>query len=155
MLSKFFESRTRIQRLRDSHAGSLFESFARTLSEAGYSTITARRHLRAAEHFTHWAQQHGMPMCRWNEQSLPGFDRHLSRCHCPHYGHSKQLQVVHGARVFLTHLRDARIITLPSVEPLVHDPAWLSAFCQWMHQQRGTCDVTLHTYRIHIHQLLR
>jgi integrase/recombinase XerD len=99
-----------------------------------------------------------MPVCRWNEQSLAGFDRHLSRCHCPHYdvtGHTKQLEAVHGARLFLTYLRDARIITLSSVETPVHDPALLSAFCQWMHQQRGTCDVTLHNYSIHIRELLR
>lgn len=155
MLSKFYESRARIQTLRDSPTGSLFERFARALSEAGYSTITARRHLRAAEHFVYWTYRPGMSLCKLNEQSLAGFARHLSRCHCSRYGQSKPLQVVHGARLFLTHLRDARIITLPSVEPPVHDPVLLSAFCQWMHQQRGTCDVTLHTYRIHIHELLR
>ena len=158
MLSRSFKSRVRIEGFRDHPAGSLFQGFARALSQAGYATITARRHLRAAEHFVYWTSRPGMSLSKLNklnEQSLAGFARHLSRCHCPHYGHSKQLQVVYGARLFLTHLRDARIITLPSVEPLVHDPAWLSAFCQWMHQQRGTCDVTLHTYRIHIHKLLR
>jgi len=92
-----------------------------------------------------------MPMCNLNEQSLARFDRHLSRCRCPHYGHADQC----GARLFLTHLRDVRIITLSSVEPPVHDPALLSAFCQWMHQQRGTCDVTLSTYSIYIRELLR
>jgi len=63
--------------------------------------------------------------------------------------------VVRGARLFLTYLRDARIITLPSVEPPVQEPALLSAFCQWMRQQRGTSDVTLRTYSIYIRELLR
>jgi len=31
----------------------------------------------------------------------------------------------------------------------------LSAFCQWMHQQRGTCDGTLDHYCVHIRELLR
>jgi len=47
MLSKFFESRRRIHALRDDPAGGLFEGFAQVLSEAGYATSAARRHLRA------------------------------------------------------------------------------------------------------------
>jgi site-specific recombinase XerD len=96
-----------------------------------------------------------MPVCKLNEQSLARFDRHLSRCRCPRYGHADQWSVVRGARLFLNYLRDTRIITLPSVEPPVPDPALLSAFCQWMRQQRGTSDVTLSTYSIYIRELLR
>lgn len=155
MLSEFFKSHTRIHALRDGPAGSLLESFARTLSETGYATSTACRHLRAAEHFIDWTHRHGMPVRRWNEQSLTGFDRHLSRCRHPHYGHRMRLNVIHGARVFLTYLRDTRVITLPSVEPHVQEPALLSAFYQWMRQQRGTCEVTLQNYSVHIRELLR
>jgi len=155
MLSEFFKSRARIQTLRDGPAGSLFESFAQALSETGYATSTARKHLRAAEHFIYWTHRHGMPVCKLNEQSLARFERHLSRCRCTHYGHADQLRAVHGASLFLTHLRDARIITLPSLEPPVHDPALLSAFCQWMHRQRGSGDETLRKYNICIRELLR
>jgi integrase/recombinase XerD len=155
MLSTFFKSRVRIQALRKGPAGSLLESFARAISEAGYASITARRHLRAAEHFVHWTHRRNMPVCKWNEQSLAGFDRHLRRCYCSHYGHSHRLDVVHGARLFLTCLRDARIIPLPSVQPPVSDPPLLSAFCQWMRQQRGTGDVTLHNHSVYIRELLR
>jgi integrase/recombinase XerD len=154
MLSEF-KSHARIQALRDGPTGSLLESFARALSETGYSTSTACRHLRAAEHFIDWTHQHGMPMRRWNAQSVAGFDRHLRRCRHPHYGHRMRLNVIHGARLFLTYLRDTRVITLPSVEPPVQEPALLSAFCQWMRQQRGTGDVTLRTYSIYIRELLR
>lgn len=153
MLSEFFESRARIQTLRKGPAGSLLESFARALLEAGYSTITARTHLRAAEHFIYWIHRHGVPMREWNEQSLVRFGRHLSRCHCPHYSHATQL--VHGGRLFLTHLRDARIITLSPVESTVHDPALLSAFRQWMRRQRGTSDRTLYKYSPYIRDMLR
>jgi hypothetical protein len=52
-----------------------------------------------------------------NEQSLAGFERHLSRCHTPHYGHRDQLSVVRGARLFLTYLREARIIIKKSIKP--------------------------------------
>src|ERR1700756_2176919 len=155
MLSEFLKSRTRIQALRDGPAGSLLESFAQALSEAGYATKIARRYLRAAEHFTHWTHRHSMPVGRWNEQSLAGFDRHLGRCRCPHYGSSERLRVGRGACLFLTCLRDARIITLPPVEPHIQEPALLSAFCQWMRQQRSTCDVTLDHYSVYIRELLR
>jgi hypothetical protein len=64
-------------------------------------------------------------------------------------------EVVRGARLFVTYLRDTSIISTPAVEPPIHDPALLTAFCQWMRQQRGTCDVTLYTYRIYIRELLR
>ena len=155
MLSKFFESRARIQALRDSPAGSLLESFAQTLSETGYRTKTARRHLRAAEHFIYWTHRQGMPLGKLNEQSVAGFERHLSRCHCPHHGCGDRLTVVRGARLFLTYVRDARITNQRSIKTSVHDPALLSAFCQWMRQQRGICDVTLRNYGIYIRALLQ
>jgi integrase/recombinase XerD len=152
-MAKFFESRIWIQTLRHSHAGSLLESFAQALSETGYRTKTARGHLRATEHFIYWTHRQGMPVRKLNEQSLAGFKRHLSRCHCPHY--SCGLSVVRGARLFLTYLRSGRIITRKSINLPVHDPTLLSAFCQWMHQQRGISDVTLRAYSIYIRELLQ
>ncbi len=128
------------------------ESFAQALSDSGYRTRTARLHLRAAEHFLYWTHRQTMSV---NEQSLVGFGRHLSRCHCPHYGHRDQLSVVRGARLFLAYLREARIIIKKSIKLPVHDPALLLAFCQWMRQQRGICDVTLRSYRIYIRELLQ
>jgi integrase/recombinase XerD len=155
MLSEFFESRVRIQTLRDSPEGWRLESYAQALSETGYATKTARRHLRAAEHFIFWAHRQDMPVQKLNEQSVAGFERHLSRCHCPHYGSGDQLSLVRGARLFLTYLRDAQINPKRSIKPPVNDPALLSAFCQWMHKERGICDVTLRSYRIYIRELLQ
>lgn len=155
MLAKFFESRVRIQTLRDSPAGSLLEGFAQALWEAGYTRKTARGHLRATVHFIYWTHRQSMPVRKLNEQSLAGFKRHLRRCHYPHYGCGDPLSVVRGARLFLTYLRDGRIITKKSIKPRVHDPALLSVFCQWMHQQRGISDVTLRAYSIYIRELLQ
>jgi integrase/recombinase XerD len=155
MLSEFYKSRTRIQALRDGRAGALLESFARALSEAGYSTITACHHLRAAEHFVNWTNSRGMPVRNWNEQSLTQFDRHLSRCYCPHYAHSMNPAVIQGVRRFLTHVRGFRIDTLRSIKPPVRDPALVQSFSQWMRQQRGTGEVTIHNYRIYIRELLQ
>ena len=155
MLSDFFKWSARIQALRNGPAGSLLESFARALSEAGYGTITALKHLRAAEHLIYWTSRHGMPVCRWNERSLAQFGRHLNRCHCLHYAHVDQPAVLYGARLFMNYVRDARIISHRSIQPTVHDPAVLQSFFQWMHRQRGTRDVTLRNYGIYIRQLLQ
>ena len=50
MLEHFFKGHLRIQALREGPRGSLLEGFAEELCHAGYAEITARRHIRAAEH---------------------------------------------------------------------------------------------------------
>lgn len=156
MLSEFFKSRVRIQAFRNGPAGALFEGFAQALSEAGYVRRIARRYLRAAEHFIYWANRRGIALGEVNEQCFARFDRHLSRCRCAKYGHADQRTVGRGARMFLTYLQDASIITPPSSgRPIRRDPSLLSVFCEWMRQQRGTRDVTLNSYSIYIRELLQ
>jgi hypothetical protein len=60
MLSELFESAGRIHALRAGPAGAWLEGFAHALSHVGYAPITARRHLRAAEHFVAWADRQGI-----------------------------------------------------------------------------------------------
>ena len=155
MLSKFFEPGRRVDALRDNPAGGLFEGFAQVLSEAGYTTGAARRHLRAAEHFIYWTRRRGIPLQELNEQPLARFDQHLSRCRCPNYDHGDPLRVTHCTREFMAYLRDARVITTSSLKGRTDDPPLLSAFCQWMRQQRGTCEVTLSDYSRYLREWLR
>src|SRR5712691_2870450 len=102
--SEFFDSPVRIRELGAGPTGPLFEGFAQELFRTGYAEITARRHIRAAEHFIYWAERSGRPVRSLTEQSLPRFDRHLGRCRCPRYGHTDRLNVLQGARLFLRHL---------------------------------------------------
>ena len=132
----------------------MFESFAQALSEAGYASFTARRHLRAAKHVVYWAHRHGTLVRELDDECLAGFNRHLSRCRCPHWAHSNQPRVVHGASLFLTYLRRTRIIAQHAAKPPIHDPALLSAFCQWMRRQCGPTDLTLYQYSIYVRELL-
>ena len=113
MLSKFFESQSRIKKLCDGPTGSLIESFARVLSEAAYASGTARRHLRAAEHFLYWIRRHGITVREANEQALMRFANHFSQCQCPHFSHADQVGVTGRARLFTSHLRDIGIIAVP------------------------------------------
>jgi len=155
MLSEYFDSGVRIQALRAGPAGAFFDGFAQALSQAGYAEITARRHLRAAEHFIYWADRQGLATRSLTEGSLERFDRHLRRCRCPRYGHTHRLDVLHGARVFLGHLQEVGVIAVAAVERTAYDPALLRAFREWMRQQRGTCESTVDNYALHIRELLR
>ena len=50
MLSKYFEAPERIRAIRSGPYGALIEGFADQLFQRGYAQISARRHIRAAEH---------------------------------------------------------------------------------------------------------
>ena len=73
MFEKFFEGASRIQELRDSPGGFLLDGFAKELSQLGYAEITARRHIRAAEHLIHWSGIEGLPMSSMTEKIVERF----------------------------------------------------------------------------------
>lgn len=155
MLTDLFESTARVQALRDGPAGTLLEAFAHALVRDRYAAITARRHLRAAEHFVHWADRIGIPVTGAVGPALERFSRHLQRAgRCPHFGHTFRVLILHGARLFLTHLQHAGLIDRPDGESTVPAPPLITAFCHWMHQQRGTCTGTLSNYEVHLRALL-
>jgi hypothetical protein len=88
MLAKFFESPVRIREVRSGHVGPSLEGFAQELCRAGYAKITARRHIRAAEHFVYWTDRKGITVATLNESWIDRFGRHLHRCRCPRYAHA-------------------------------------------------------------------
>ncbi len=153
MVSELFDSAGRIHALRAGPAGAWLDGFAHALSQTGYAQITARRHLRAAEHFASWADRHDIAVRSLTEQVLDRFGRHVPRCRCRRYGHSAR-SLLHGVRLFLRHLEEIGTIRVAAVASTAPDPALLMAFRQWMHQQRGTCESTLDNYGIHIRELL-
>lgn len=50
MMTEYFESPFRILQLRGGQYGQLLDVFAQELRQTGFAVITARRHIRAAEH---------------------------------------------------------------------------------------------------------
>jgi len=155
MLSKYFTSAERIEEFRARRAGPFFEGFARKLYEAGYAEITARRHLRAAEHLIYWADRQGTAVRSLTAPSLEAFGRHFGRCRCARYGRSHRVDVLNGARLFFKHLQDVGDIAVSDIRPIVEDPPLLAEFRGWMRQQRGTRDITLMNYSNHIRGLLK
>src|SRR5216683_6363636 len=47
------------------------------------------------------------------------------------------------------------IVTTRIVEEVILAPSLLVSFCDWMRQQRGTCDATLYGYSIPVRDLLK
>ena len=154
MLSAYFDPHgRRIRVLREGPSGPLCEAFARALLQAGYPAGTARQHIGAAEHLLHWSAQRHRPVGELNEQSLRRFEWHLRRCRC-RYRHADRTHVLYGARLFVRALREVGTITTPMLKEAAPDPALLSAFGQWMHEQRGTCEATVANYARPIRALL-
>jgi hypothetical protein len=60
MLSEFFSESARMYALRRGPSGPLLEDFADYLFQSGYAKISARRHIRSAEHIVHWALRRGL-----------------------------------------------------------------------------------------------
>jgi site-specific recombinase XerD len=161
MRPEFFQSAWRVRDLRVGPAGSLVTSFADKLRQDGYAELTARRHLRSAEHLTQWASRVGMALDGPIEPILDSFDRHVRRRRqCPAqagrpFGHTFRVQILSGARLFLHHLADANLVSHHRDNQVVSLPPLFVSFCRWMQQLRGTCDSTLSNYRIHICELLK
>ena len=60
-----------------------------------------------------------------------------------------------GARLFLRYARMPISSRPESGQDDVVDPVLLTAFRDWMRQQRGTCDATLYNYSLSIRDLLK
>src|ERR1044071_5638399 len=156
MLEKIFDSLgsglVRVQSLREGLHGSLLDSYSGELLHSRYANITARRHLRSAEHFAYWATHHAIAVSQWSDSLLERFSRHLRQRRCS-YGHSQPLHQLTGASLFLKHLRSIGIIESLPADP-TDRPAMLVAFRHWMYEQRGTQDLTLDNYDVPIRTLL-
>jgi site-specific recombinase XerD len=157
MLEKFFDSSigglARVRSLREGVHGPLLESFSSELLHWRYANITARRHLRSAEHFAYWTNCYRIALPQWNDRVLERFDRHLRRQRCS-YGHGEPEDQLTGASLFVRHLRAAGLISTPPVDRIAQ-PALLVSFRSWMREQRGTQDITLDNYDIPIRALLK
>jgi site-specific recombinase XerD len=155
MLTKFFKSPVRVGELRDGRAGPLLEGFAQQLYQTGYAEVSARAHILAAEHFTHWIDRKAVAVATLNDSIIDGFGHHLHRCRSPRYGHTRRINLQNGARLFLGYLRGAGVVTSPMLVKVTQEPVLLTEFHQWMHQQRGTSGGTLQNYSRPIRDLLK
>jgi integrase/recombinase XerD len=155
MLIYYYQSENFVEQLHRGPAGPYIDGFADALWEAGYAEITARRHIRAAQHLIHWVESHHVPLSKVDEAQVKRFKCHLPRCRCPSYGSFDRHGLVRGAHLFLGHLRRINVIS-PSadyakkseVSPL------LDAFCQWMRVNRSIGEACLYNYNLTVRDLI-
>jgi integrase/recombinase XerD len=156
MLEQFFHSAIRIQALRNGPSGALLEGFAQELSRCGYAEITARRHIRAAEHFIYWAAKEGIPGVSFNKQLVTRFDEHLSRCRCAGYRRKHRFHLLHSARLLVSYVCGTGVdVGRAAAEEAAEYPILLAQFREWMREQRGSGDRTLYKYSIPLRNLLK
>jgi site-specific recombinase XerD len=155
MLSKYFIAPARVRAIRSGPHGALIEGFAERLYQRGYAEISARRHIRAAEHLMCWAIRQDLSDHDVDAPALKRFGVHLSRCRCGAYGCANRLDVVAGARLFLSYLQGVDEPPIREGAPVPAQPELLSSFCAWMREQRGTVDGTLYNYGLPIRDLIR
>jgi len=155
MLSHFFERPARIRGIRGGPSGTLIESFADYLFQNGYAELSARRHIRSAEHIVRWANRGDLPVSGLDDRALKHFGDHLKRCRCGRYSRRDTVNILTGARLFLKHSQgpDATLSHLPS--PADSEPVLLQSFCRWMREHRGTSEQTLYNYGLPIRELIR
>jgi site-specific recombinase XerD len=155
MFEELFVSHERISELQDSPDAQLLDGFAQELCRAGYARITARRHLRAAEHLAHWTRRKGKSITTVEERVAQDFARHLDHCKCPGYGCCARPDLQSGVRVFLNYIRHTDVLRYRINPQIVQEPDLWTSFCQWMRQQRGTGDKTLYNYRLILCDLIK
>jgi site-specific recombinase XerD len=157
MFEQYYDSATRIRSLRNSACGSLLESFSEALCQVHYCVSRVRSHIRAAEHFIHFANRKDVAIAEVNEQLVEQFRDHQARCRCVQFRRTEPFSQVFGARLFLKHLRDTGVVTSAIVEPVrdvAAEPVLLTTFRQWMREQRGTSGKTLHDYCVPLRAFL-
>ncbi len=153
-MTEFFKSPFRIFQLRGGQDGQLLDTFLRELQQSGFAKITARRHIRTAEHLLHWARRKGISPSTFNEDTVGEFARHLNRCRCKGFGHKHRRGMQMGARLFIGSFRRVEV-PLPRLPDAAEDPPILALFREWMRKSRGTCEATLSNYCPHLRSLLR
>ena len=94
MLANFFEDPARIRAISSGPAGTLLESFANHLFESGYATISARRHIRSAEHIIRWAGRRHLVLDDLDTSALNRFGGHLRRCRCGRYSCANRVDIL-------------------------------------------------------------
>ena len=146
MLSEYFEAPGRIHAIRSGPSGALIESFAEQLFQRGYGEISARHHIRSAEHIVRWMARRGLSAHDLDERDLKGFGNHLSRCRCGHYCCANRMNVLAGARLFLKYIQGVDDPPVLDPHPVPAEPPLLKSFRSWMREQRDSSDGTLCNY---------
>ncbi len=148
MINDYFEAPWRLARMRATCVGPHMDGFSAALTEAGYSPFTIRGYLRAADHAGQWADRRGIDIASWDDDVLPCFGRHLSRCKCIKGNKGVFGDALAGVRRLLVHLRARGVIAAPTPVATSSRYAPISdRFAGWMLRHRGIAPSTTGRYQ--------
>jgi len=137
MITDYYEAPWKLARLRSTSVGPHIDGFAAMLTDAGYAHYTVRGYLRAAHHLGGWADRRRIDISSWDDDLLPQFARHLTRCRCIKANKGIFSDQLAGARLLLKHLRACEVIA-PAAPPTARRYApILDEFAEWMIRHRG------------------
>lgn len=151
MLTTYFKHPFTLRKLRSGPAGPLLDDFASQLTGAGYCHIKIRAHLRGAGQFSAWAALLGLTIDMLDLGALAQFSQWLDSQGRLRHGRGEYSNAFIGARHFVGFLQVRGVVPTPA--PAV-DPELLTAFCHWVHAQRGVTEITLNSYRPVLRRLL-
>lgn len=154
MLSHFFQAPARICQLRSGPCGELLEKFADYLFQNGYAGISARRHIRSAEHVIQWSGTGGLSVRELDDRALGRFGDHLAQCDCGRYSRQNGRDTLTGARLFLRHCQGEDRPVIRTRAPAGPSLVLLESFCRWMREHRGSSELTLYNYGLPIRRLI-
>jgi integrase/recombinase XerD len=144
MLTTYFKHPFTLHTLRSGPASLYLDAYASHLTQQGYSWSTARRHLRAVGRFSAWAALVGLASQDLGTKALEQFQWALEAQGALRYPSGFYHNPFAGTKPFVVFLQaTGRVSPCTTQTP----PAFLTAFCQWMRDQRGITETTLDDYR--------
>ena len=155
MLTRYYQAVGRFKHVRSIPGGAYLDGFVEQLFEVGYSCLTARRYIRAAEHLLHWADRQKFSIMQRDDSLANKFQNHLRQCRCPGFGVSDKVCLARGASGFLGFLWDCHVT---SVSARKRRPEWvpiINSFREWMRLHHNTGDGTLYNYCLAVDDLLQ
>jgi hypothetical protein len=144
MLATYFKHPITLRKLRSGPAGPYLDDFASQLNQAGYCRNKIRAHLRGAGRLSTWAARTGLTIEMLDLPALAQFHQYLDSQGLLRYRRGEYSNTFVGARHFVGFLQGSGIVSVPA--PII-EPELLTAFCHWMHTQRGVTEITLNSYR--------
>jgi len=148
MISDYLKAPWRIAQMHTTSVGPYLDDFSAALAAAGYSPLTIRGYLRAADHVGQWADRHRVALPSWTDYILARFGRHLRCCKCIKGNKGVFGDAIPGVRLLLAHLRAQGVIAAATSLPASSRYAAIShRFASWMHRHRGVAPSTIVRYQ--------
>ena len=148
MISDYLQAPRALERLRSVCIGPYVDGFASALAEAGFSPHTIRGYLRAAAHFSSWADDRGIALACFDEDVVRQFRRHLARCRCNRQNKGMFTRAESEIKRLLVYLRSQLVIDPdPTTKSPRPSPAISECFATWMLRNRGVATSTIARYQ--------